>query len=199
MDDVKKLSQLLVWWNAGNVIARDEVIKLVVPMIERFAQLQFSKGKKVNTPMLLNTEKDVVQDVAERLVVLHKEEKLQLNSVEHLIDMVDKITYSIIVDTVRKLTGGAHGSTERVQADVSPEFKEAVGEDDGTDLLNIMAIVAELDEKFKPQALAFSLKHFWDMDNNAIAKLLDISERTAYRYIDFSECYIMHSINGAAA
>lgn len=195
MSEVVELSKLVTGWNEGDIAVRDQVINIIVPMIERFARLEFAKGKSVNTPMLLFTVDEVVQDVTLKILVLHDQKKLIFTGVDHLISTVNKMVFSIIVDAARKLMGGSHAA-KRVRAIDTPEAFVAEADPEDDMLVYLMEGVALLEAKYPTDAIAFTLRKFWGFSVDDIASIIGESQRNVYRHLEFAECFLLNHIKG---
>lgn len=193
MSDMSRFRALIDLWNNGDIDARNEMIELIEPIIERFARMEFARGKVSNTPMLLFTGEDVYQEVAVRLI--ERQNKIHFDSVEHLLSYINRMAYSIIVDAARKLTDPKPWLVERVRA--SDVHDELQADDVGDEFFHLMRGVEQLQKDYRKQATAFSFYNFWGLKPDKISEILGVSERQVWRYIEFAERVLMKHVKGA--
>lgn len=190
MASIKQFRELIDLWNVGDIDARNKIIELIQPIVERFARQEFARGKVVNTPMLLFTGADVYQEVAVRL--MERQSKITFDSVEHLLRFINQMAFSIIVDTARKVIDPKPWLAERVN---TSEVAEELADDDiGEEFFHLMRGVESLEKLHRKQAMAFAFHNFWGLEMDEICEVLGVGERQVRRYIEFAGVFLMKHV-----
>ena len=190
MIDVEKLNMLIEQWNAGDSTARNELVVYMQPFIEKFSALEFNNGRVVATPLKLFSVADIAQTVSVKL--LEKQKNIHLTTVNDLLVLLRKMVYSTLVDEARKLNSAGHGVGNRVKANECSELvlSEDYNLSNEHTFVILDRVVSDLESKAKAQSLAFSLHRLWGVDISDILLILNISESTFYRYLEFADVFI---------
>lgn len=194
--NVEQLQLLIEQWNADDTEARDKLVVYVQPFIEKFSTLEFSKGKVISTPLKLFSTSDLAQTVSEKLLAKHK--YLSFSSVDDMFILLRKMVYSTFIDEARKLTNSKHGLGDRIKAS---DCEEELPADDSFDsshtFIALEQILTKLENIAKQQAVAFSLYRLWGLEVKQILLILNVSESTFYRYLEFSDAFISIQLKGS--
>ena len=192
--DVQKLNCLIEQWNNGGDTARNNLIIYLQPFIERFSALEFNNGRVVATPLKLFSVSDIAQTVSVKL--LEKQNNIHLTTVSDLLILLRKMVYSTLVDEARKLSRAGHGVGNRIKASTCEEIllSEDLGLGSDHSFILLGNAISKLEKQAKTQAIAFSLHRLWDVKVKDIIVILDISESSFWRYLEFSDAFIKKQI-----
>lgn len=194
MIDVEKLNALIEQWNAGSSTARNELVVYMQPYIEQFSALEFNNGRVIATPLKLFSVADIAQTVSVKL--LEKQKYIHLTNVSDLLILLRKMVYSTLVDEARKLNRAGHGVGNRVKANECSELilSEDYNLSNEHTFLILDKVISDLESKAKDQAIAFSLHRLWGVEISDIILILNISESTFYRYLEFADAFIKNQM-----
>lgn len=197
--DVQKLNFLIEQWNLGDNTARNDLIVYLQPYIEHFSALEFNKGRVVATPLKLFSITDIAQTVS--LKLLEKQKNIRLTTVSDLLILLRKMVYSTLVDEARKLNRAGHGVGNRVKANDCEEIKLSEDLDFNSDHSFVLLdkALSSLEARAKEQSIAFSLHRLWGVNITDIGLILNISESTFYRYLEFADTFVKKQIMDSIA
>lgn len=192
--DVDKVNLLIKRWNSGCDTARNELVVYLQPFIERFSALEFNNGRVVATPLKLFSVADIAQTVSVKL--LEKQKNIRLTTVSDLLILLRKMVYSTLVDEARKLNRAGHYAGNRVKASNCDEviLSEDFSFNSDHSFLLLDKALSNLESLAKEQAIAFSLHRLWGVETKNITLILDISESTFYRYLQFADAFVKKQI-----
>ncbi|MBO9492199.1 sigma-70 family RNA polymerase sigma factor [Endozoicomonas sp. G2_1] len=189
VEQIKALSAYFEGWNNNQTSARDRIVSLSVPVVKRFAEQEFSRNKVVNTPIKLFSPDDIAQEVAIRLI--KRQSSIHIDGPNDFVSLLRRIIYSVIAEHIKRLTSTRHGLGNRVRFNESEANQSMVNEHHESEkILTLMSLYDQLERLHRPQALALNFHQVMGLSLSDTAEVLGVSERTARRYIEFSEAWL---------
>ena len=193
--DIIYLNSLIKSWNTGEKSTQHEVITLLQPLIKNFSESEYLNNKRVmTTTIILFFPEDIAQTVSLKLI--ERQKNIYIESVNDFYILLRKMVYGVIIDEVRKLTSSRHGLGDRILVKNCKTYLFAEDNclDDSEVFFEFSRLLDNLEEKSRDQALAFSFYHLWGYDIVTIQLILNISERTVWRYIEYAHKRLISKI-----
>lgn len=180
-----EITQILQDWNGGNEAAKEQLLPFVYDELRRQARFLMSSERSNHTlqPTAL---------VHEAFLRLSEQTGIEWRDRSHFYGFASRIMRQILVDHARLHAAAKRGShpihfsIDDVQIPIE-ERAEAI--------LTLNEVLERLEEFDEQQAKIVEMRFFGGMNNEEIAKHLDISERTVGREWQAARLWLYRELN----
>ena len=189
-DSPDDVTRLLLAWNDGDPLAAETLMPIIYGRLRAMAYeyMRRERGGHTLQPTAL---------VHEAYLRLVDKTSVQWQGRAHFYHLAARAMRRILVDHARaRLTQRRGGRQERVPL----EAAEAVAQSDGTpepDLIALDAALARLAQGYPRPGQIVELRFFGGLEIQAIAEILQVSERTVKRDWQFAKLWLHREIGDA--
>ena len=187
LDDDPELSALLEKVRSGDKAARDRLIEKIYPELRRIARMLMAGERKTHT--LGQTGSALVSLYWLKLQAASANSLESIQDLDHLLNFSIRNMRQILVDYSRRY-GNRRGDPSKRASLEDVVLRESEDSLLNADLLELDAVLDELEQDDPKRAKALEYKHFGGLSIPEGAAAMQVSETTYRRYCEYGEALI---------
>lgn len=184
-DSADEITELLIEWSNGDEFALEALMPLVYDELRKMAK-QFMKDREVGHTLQPTV---LIHEVYLKLV---KQEKQSWENRAHFFGVASKAMRHIMVDYLRRRRYLKRGGDAK-----QIDFDESiiVSNERAVDLVDLDEALTKLSGLSDRKSRVVELKYFGGLNNDEIAKVLDVSSKTIIRDWQFARSWLLRELS----
>lgn len=182
-----EITELLGRWRAGDRVAEEKLMAVLYPVMRAIAQREILAAGHGKVTVRAT-------ELANEAYLRVLDQRTDWESRTHFLAIAGRMVRRVIVDLIRaRETEKRGGSVDVIPLDAVDEQLHPVVED-GVDLLILEDALEKLAKRDVVAAQVVELRYFSGLNNDEVAKLLDVGVATVVRHWQFGRAFLFRKL-----